>query len=364
MDWKSETAIKKKSVRFFVIGILVLVAVAVVGGLSGAAIFSAVRKANQDKRRECVLKIGDINVSREEFELFCITVIEGSDFENLRINTASDNALAVQIKLKATEYAKQYYALRTRAEETEISLSPLERAEIDKKAENVPEGEDPEKYYLKNYGVTTEGYREFLYGWKLIDKYVNYAADNYAVDEELKRSIFDANAEELGWGLADVIYFDISVNDSGSAELKKSTAEKICETINGIPDIDKERAFRTFYDNFNDPGFSSSGINVALTGEIASAHPELFEAVKKAVEGYCYVVGDAGSVFVVRVRERFMFDFYKDTAELAVLLRADICRRIVEDAINDPRFGASAVPAMDSVDVKPLITARIEINGR
>ncbi len=364
MAEKKLTAGRKKANRFFFFGLLILIAAAIIGGISGAAVAVGVKNASLNKRKECVLKIGEKEVSREQFELFCITVIEGSGFEAIEAGTASENALANAVKTRASEYARQYIALTTEAEKTGITLSPLERAEIDFKVEDIPKGEEITSYYIRNYGVTEEGYRDFLAGWKLCEKYINTTADGITPDEDMKRTIFEANAEKLGWGLADVIYFDISSSDSGDAELKRSTAGKICDTVNGVPDDDKERIFKSFYDNFNEQGFGSSGINVALTGDVAADHPVLFEAVRKAVEGYCYVVDDQTAVFAVRVRERFMFDFYKNSEELALIVRDEIRRQVAEDTVNDGVYNVFKTQAFDTVNVKPLIAARKELNGR
>ena len=362
MEEKANALSRKRTVGFLLIGIAALLAVTLIGAVSGAAISAAVKKANADRRTECVLKVGETGVTRAQFELFCITVIEGPGFETLRLGTASEKALAAAVKAKAQEYARQYFSLVAKAEESGIALSPYERAEIDRKVNNIPEGEDPLEYYQKNYGVTDEGYRDFLCGWKLCEKYVNYAAGSIVVDDELKREIFEANAEKLGWGMADVIYFDVSSSDPGTAELKRSTASGICDTVNATPDSEKEAVFRSMWESFCEEGFSLSGINVPVTGEIAKEHPGLFEAVRKAAIGYCYMVDDAQAVFAVRIRERYMYETFRDSAELAELVKKELSRRVAEEAAREQK--AEPTSLMDTVDLRPLIAARIELNGR
>ncbi|MBQ7446162.1 MAG: hypothetical protein IJS71_09575 [Clostridia bacterium] len=349
---------RRKANGFFFLGISVLLLVAVVGGIFGAAVFNGVRQASLSRRKDLVLRIGAKDVVREQFELFCIMVIEGEEFEKLVTNTASENALATAVKQKAAEYAQEYFALKSEAEEQEITLTPLEMAEVDLKVSDIPKGVNADDYYRKNYGVSEQGYRDFLYGWKLCEKYVNQTAANVEVDESTKREIFDRNASKLGWGFADVIYFNTNIPDSGTIALKRSTAQNICDTVNDAAEKDKESVFKSFYDAYNEPGFSSSGINVAIAGEVASSWPGLFDAIKRAATGYCYVVEDTGAVFAVRVRERYMFETYKDSEELAVLVMSDVRRNVAERVIKGGKYNIAYMAAMDSVDVKPLIAAR------
>ncbi len=364
MAEKGDRVLKAKANRFFLAGILILLATVLVGGILGAAVTGNVRKKSQNRRKECVLRIGDKEVSREQFELFCITVIEGSSFSTLRAETASENALMSLIKTKACEYAQQYVALRTEAEKAGLSLSPLEKAMIEKKVDDIPKSANANDYYVKNYGVDRDGYEDFLIGWSLCEKYVNNAANVENCSEEELRAIFDANAEKLGWARADVIYFGISTADAGGAELKRSLAEDICRTVNGVPDADKERIFRSYYDNYSEEGFASSGINVELRGDIAASYPVLFDAVKNAEENHCYVVDDGIAVFAVRVRERFMFDEFRDTTEFLTIVRESLRQKAVDDALADSRYAISQTAAMGSVDIKPLVTARKKLDGR
>lgn len=364
MAGKVDKLLKTKANRFFLGGILLLLVVAVIGGISGAAVSYSVKKASQDKRKECVLRIGDQEVSREQFEMFCVTVIEGSSFVTLEAGTASENALVNVVKARAAEYAQQYFALKNEAEQVGLTLSPLEKAEVDNRVNDIPKNVSADDYYVKNYGVTREGYRDFLCGWKLCEKYVNYVAENSNPDEALEREIFEQNAEKLGWARADVIYFSVSTSDAGGAELKKSLAEEIAKSVNAVPDNDKERIFKSYFDNYNEDGFASSGINVELRGGIAGSYPVLFEAVKKAEENHCYVVDDGIAVFAVRVRERFMYDYYRDTPELKQIIFDDLCKRAAQDLIGSGKYEIIQTAAMSTVDVKPLIAARKKLDGR
>ncbi len=364
MAEKSDRVLKARANRFFAAGILFLLVTVLFGAIIGAAVTNSVKKKSLNRRKECVLKIGEKEVSREQFELFCITVIEGSSFTSLKDGTASENSLISLIKTKACEYAQQYVALRSEAEKAGLSLSPLEKAMIEKKVDDIPQNENPNDYYVKNYGVDREGYMDFLVGWSLCEKYVNYAANVDNCSEEELKAIFEANSEKLGWARADVIYFSISTADTGAAELKKSLAEDICRTVNGLPDADKERIFKSYFDNYSEEGFPSSGINVELRGDIAGSYPVLFDAVKNAEENHCYVVDDGIAVFAVRVRERFMFDYFRNTEEFLTIVRESLKQKATDDAINSSKYGIVQTAAMSTVDIKPLITARKKLDGR
>ena len=86
--------------------------------------------------------------------------------------------------------------------------------------------------------------------------------------------------------------------------------------------------------------------------------------VKKAEENHCYVVDDGIAVFAVRVRERFMYDYYRDTPELKQIIFDDLCKRAAQDLIGSGKYEIIQTAAMSTVDVKPLIAARKKLDGR
>ncbi|MBP5765491.1 MAG: hypothetical protein J6X47_00730 [Clostridia bacterium] len=341
---------RKKSKTVFITGIVTVVAVAFLAAGIGAGAVNSVRRREEAKRQEPVMKVGDMTVSRALFELFCINVIEGDGFEELKNQTASISTLAAAVKARAADDARKYAAIRSEAEKSGVKLSPMETSTDD--LYYAPSGSNVTGYTYKYFGLSEEEYRDLCLGWKLCEKYINGAVEDSEYDDSFLRFVFEKNPDSLAYIEGDGIRFALLASDEGASELKRASAGKICDAVNAAADDEKDAVFAGFYADYNEPRSEGDTVNTVLSADyFAENYPSLLYASEGDVAGRCFIFDSGNEIIVLRVKKLRTYEYYRNSDELKNLAKQEVRRNVISGILENEKYIGETYPALDSVDI-------------
>ena len=358
-------SVRRKSKIFFITGVVAVVIVSFLAAAIGAGAINSVRRREEAKRKEPVMKVGDMTVSRALFELFCINVIEGDGFEALKNQTASVGTLAAAVKARAVDDVRKYAAIRSEAEKSGVKLSPFEISSVktESAAAKAGGGQSSAGFYYKYFGMSEEEYTDIWLGWKLCEKYINSAVDDSEYDDDFLKFVFEKNLDSLAYIEGDGIRFALPVSDEGASELKRTSAGKICDTVNAAAESEKDAVFDEFFANYNEPRNEGDTAKMTLPAKyFAENYPSLLYASDSAVAGRCFIFDSGNEIIVLRVKKLCTYEFFKDSEELKTLAKQEVRRDVITGILENEKYIGETYPALDSVDITKYLKTDLSAN--
>lgn len=334
---------KKRINKIFVVSLVSVVVFVflVLGAVDG---ISRIKMKNVISGREAIVAtIGDYKFSVSDLELFCAVVVDGDSYEQIKKEARDDDDLNTMVKSKALLYMRQYASLCQAAEKAGVTLTSTEtfqlteNSKVDSEGKSL-EGEALEEYYRKNHGVSYARYMEIKLGFALGEKYLKEKASQITYSEDQKKQIFNDNIEKMAWAVCDVIYIPLTSKDDGVNQLKINTAEKIAKDLNNCNDTELNVLWSNSYAAYNESGFSNTKEKTIIYGSICEEFPELFKSVcDENINGFNAIVsGDA--VFVVRVNERHLYDYFRDSDAFSDIVFETSCETVLKKILKDSKY--------------------------
>ena len=341
----SDRALREYVNRFAGITALVFAGIVLLGVAAGVAVKKINEALDKKKRNVVVMTVGSTEITAEEFDLFCLTVINGDDFGELKNITASENALAEAVKQKARDYAAEYVILTGEAKKAGVS------------AVSEAESSEDEAFYYKNFGVGPEKYKEIADNWASCEELLKKITEEAENDEAFLEEAFEENRTRLAEATCSAIFIKLPSADEGVAKLKKSEAQRILEELNNCGEEELSEKFREAADSYGDENNLIEDGIIVVSETVAELYPDFFNlATGEFTEEFLYAE-DGGGIFIFRITEQRLFDYYRDTEELRAVAKEYRCKKLIEDAEKSGEYEPETTEAYDEVDVKRLLKA-------
>lgn len=346
----------------------------IVSGISVAIKNSRAKKDAEAKEQTAITIAGD-ELGADLFKLFCVNVIEGSDFEYLMKTAINDSALENSVKEKAVKYAEEYVCLYKEAVAAGLELTEAEVAETETLCKNTAEaaGKDVEQYYRENYGVSFDTYVNMQKNWRLADKYVQKLRGECDLSEEALLKVYNAHYEKFAKADVTMVYFDTSSSDSGKNGFVKSTAESIfndlkVEAAGGAFAADETKLLAAVIaqedvNKFYTVGEKADG-KATVTGTDAINYPKLYQAVITMGVGEARLIHDDTATFIVRCDKQYFFEACKDSEELKEYAQELYIKEKYNSARYSGNYTAEIGASYRSIDIKRYIAEGKKHYGR
>ncbi len=302
------------------------------------------------KRTETVLKIGDKDVPKDEFLMFCAFVVS-SDIDSLRPSSMVEDALENAVKEKAAEYELQYSALCKEAKAAGVTLSEIEKAEIRQAVGN--DGGD--SYFLENYGVTEDKFIEISENWKICEKYLENIENEPDFSAENMEKFYSENPGRLATVRVKLIFFDTASSANGNGGLNKLESEDTFERLKEAPEL-----FDSLYEEYNDPGFPGEGCERVLGEKAFEAFPEVFSDAISGEIGELVKTEFERGVAVFEILEKSVFDPERDGEKVRGIMTEEAREAAVKSACE--KYEIVKTEAFSALNVKHLFNERSNEN--
>ncbi|MBO5417659.1 MAG: hypothetical protein J6A50_03520 [Clostridia bacterium] len=357
-----------------IVSAVILVLCLAVTGIS-VAIKKSKAKKEENVKTETVLTVDGVSVGADLFNLFCINVIEGPDFEYLMKTSINDDALCSSVKEKAVQYAEEYVCLYREAVKAGLSLSENEIDTIKKSCtENAENAKlSVEEYYRKNYGVSFETYVEVQGNWLLAEKYAVNLRSKCDVSEEALQEVYNAHYEKFAKADVTMVYFDTSSSDEGKNGFVKSNAESIfngikVEATGGLYAADDAKLSLAITEQKDTNSFYETGDNAdgkaTVVGEDAVKYPSLYQAVITMAPGEVRLIHDETASFIVRCDKQYFFEACKDSEELIAYAQELYFKEQFNAARYSGTYTAEKSASYRSIDIKSFVAEGKKHYGR
>ncbi len=365
----------KRASGIIIVSSVVILVVCII--IAAIAVAIKVKSAKNDVEQKAinVINVAGEEISADLFTMFCVTFMEGSEFETVMKTTRGDEELCNAVKKHAVSYVEEYVCLYKEAEKAGITVTEEGLNNIRKQCEAVARaaGSDAEEYYRANYGVSLDTYVEVRANWLRADKYLSKLRGECDTSEASLKKVYDENYSQFAKADVTMIYFDISTNDEGANGFKESSAKavfdeiKIADNINYFK-VDEAKFSEAIKAQKDKNEFYEIGDNADGKTTVSGAHQkefsELYESVIKMTPGELRFIKDKSAIFIVRCDSVYLFDSVKNSEELKTLAQELYITSTYESVRHSGEYDAELLSEYRSLDIENYVLEAVEVTGK